>query len=486
MINYYRFYVQPSGSNLNAGSTTGDSAIFIASGDTDGISVFTPIDGTTPSNFVNVNDWCSVYLTSGATTGTFVGRVTSVSGGINGSIVFAANSGTGIITRDKCGIFPSGTNGTISLRCGGAWQGPTGNIGFPFNFVSSSLRNSSHLSSKTKILFKNGTYNISTGIVHNTPGPIFFEGYVESEGDLNESSVIKPIIMGPTTGTSFSLLKTLSVATQTSITNLQFENNGSIGSFALVVCDSLNSVFRWCVAKGGVRGGFETNSQVIFYECAAFNNAGLNALSTNSAGFYLGGAGAAVIRCVSIQNQSNAIGVTTDTPTFVMDNILQGGGRGVVSLASTAFVCRNNSIYNTKSHGIDLVNGSSSGICLIIENNTLGKISGYGITASSQLLKGGFLFNNVFGSGVYGCSLGTTNLDSEINNSIILPLNISPWINETNGNFSPSSIIRNLGRGKYQNVNTGSFSSTLTQSYPDAGAIQSFGSNGQVSYTFFD
>ncbi len=122
---YTEFYCQTTGDNLNAGSTTANGAVYTGVGDSDGTSVFTPSDGSTPASTVSVGDFASVYVTAGATVAVFIGRVTIVAAGVNGAIT--------VSTSAKSGTFPAASSGahTITCKTGGAWKGPNSAVSFP-------------------------------------------------------------------------------------------------------------------------------------------------------------------------------------------------------------------------------------------------------------------------------------------------------------------------------------------------------------------
>ena len=63
-MSYTDFYMQTTGSNLNAGSTTSDAAVYTSTGGNfDGTSVFTPTDGSTPASSIAVGDYVALYNT---------------------------------------------------------------------------------------------------------------------------------------------------------------------------------------------------------------------------------------------------------------------------------------------------------------------------------------------------------------------------------------------------------------------------------------
>ncbi len=77
---FTEFYVQTTGSNLNAGSTADNAAPFTYAAGTfvQSTRVFTVASGNPQSDGVTVGMFASIYTTAGATVATFVGRVSAV------------------------------------------------------------------------------------------------------------------------------------------------------------------------------------------------------------------------------------------------------------------------------------------------------------------------------------------------------------------------------------------------------------------------
>src|SRR4051812_29003552 len=113
---FTEFYCQTTGSNVNAGSTTNNSAAYTATnGNWDGTSLYVPTDGSTPASSVNVGDFASVYI-DGATLAVYVARVTVVAAGVNGTITLS--------TTAVAGTAPTSSATARTIKVGGAWAGP--------------------------------------------------------------------------------------------------------------------------------------------------------------------------------------------------------------------------------------------------------------------------------------------------------------------------------------------------------------------------
>jgi hypothetical protein len=168
--------MQTTGNDLNAGSTNADTAVYTSTGGNfDGVSVFTPTDGSTPANSVNVGDYADVYNT-GDTTARYVAKVATVAAGVNGAIT--------LDTTIVYGTVPTSNNGSRNIKTGGAWASLA---------VVSPLFASVAVPQSTRINVKAGTYaNTSTGRTFGSPGtatkPIWWRGYKTSIGDQDTNN----------------------------------------------------------------------------------------------------------------------------------------------------------------------------------------------------------------------------------------------------------------------------------------------------------
>src|SRR5690348_12581987 len=91
---FTEFYCDPvNGLDINAGSTTAAATHTATNSNwSTATKIYTPTDGSTPTTYVNVGDWVSIYV-DGATTAVFVARVTAVAAGVNGGITVAGTTG---------------------------------------------------------------------------------------------------------------------------------------------------------------------------------------------------------------------------------------------------------------------------------------------------------------------------------------------------------------------------------------------------------
>jgi hypothetical protein len=165
------FYITNNGSNLNSGSTSGASAAYTSSsGNWDGTSIFTPTDGSTPANTVNVNDFVSIYNGSPAGTA-YVAQVTAVGAGVNGTIT--------VSTTVKLGTAPATNSGSMTCKDGGSWN--------DFGIVAT-LFTAGTVGMSTRVNIKAATYantnNVRTfAMAGAATTPLQWRGYQSTIGD---------------------------------------------------------------------------------------------------------------------------------------------------------------------------------------------------------------------------------------------------------------------------------------------------------------
>lgn len=418
---YTEFYCDPvNGNNLNAGSTSG-SAAYTGVGDSDGTSVFTPSDGSTPASSVNVGDFASVYVTSGATVAVFVGRVTNVAAGVNGAIT--------VSTSAKSGTFPANSSGahTITCKVGGAWLGPNGSTTFPFSFITSAPTNVS--GNIVRVNFLNTIpYAVTAQVSINSgssTSSLVFQGYSSSPGDLGRAC-----IAGPQTGASFNMVSINGNGMLFADFNLSF--NGSTGSSSgMFVAGTGTTALR--VSVYGMRGhGINiTNGGTAIacetYHCNTSNTANIAGLTisasggvaincishdntgSNNNGFFLSSGDGTLINCISFANQ---VGLLIGTTTSVQHKVLGCSFVSNVSHGATAPTAQTPVVLED---------------CIFVSNGTGG--SGYGINVGST--NEAILIDCAF----YNNHDGTTN-GAGVNAIGTITLTGSPFNDSANGDFS--------------------------------------------------
>ena len=165
--------MQTTANDLNAGSTNADAAVYTStSGNWSTVTnVFTPTDGSTPANSINVGDYVSIFINAAAQTG-FVAQVTNVAAGVNGGITVSATV--------VYGTAPTTNSGSRSLKAGGAWASLS-----PLNsFGATTVPQSTRINVKAGT-YANTTNNRTVTLVGATTTPLWVRGYKSSPGDLD-------------------------------------------------------------------------------------------------------------------------------------------------------------------------------------------------------------------------------------------------------------------------------------------------------------
>ncbi len=452
-----------NGSNLNAGSTNTAAVYTSAGGDSDGTSVFTPNDGSTPASTVSVGMFGSVYVTAGATIATFTGRITTVAAGVNGAITFS--------TTAKSGTFPAASAGahTISIAVGGYWKGPNAAVGFPFNFITAVQTNVA--GDPVRVNFVNtATYTITAAITHSLIGSVKFQGMTASAGDGGRAT-----IDGGTSGSGYSLLTVSNNIV--AVEDMIFQNNGTAtgGAGNGLIFSGLGCIARRVIANNIRNSGFSSSGAGnVYVECETYACC-LNNGATSRA-FDLNGNGVTALRCYSHDNVGNAssgfyIGQSCSLTDCVADSngqygyyLNSGSGQN-----SALYNC---DAYNNTSDGVHLTNASSNPMSCYIENCNLVKNGGFGINNAGTGGRTGYVVNCGFGAGTQVNTSGQTSLPGSIvvSGSVTYATDVTPWRAPTTGDFSIIlGTAKFAGRGAFvetDGTNTG------TVAYPDIGAAQ--------------
>jgi hypothetical protein len=398
---FTEFYCQSGGSNLNAGSTNSNTAAYTSTnGSWNSVTnIFTPTDGSTPSNSVNVGDYASVFLDA-ATTGVYVARITNVAGGVNGAITLS--------TTIHAGTTPSTSATGRSIKVGGAWKGPNGTDGsIAFKALIGTLRPT--LSDTVRINCKNDAVYSITAAIGSQAGSVslVIQGYSSTPGDGGIA-----ILDGGTTGASYALWD---VNGGVSIIDFEFRNNGASGSASGITAGMAGGFFYRCIfhdfmgsgldftgatgpaslisceayacnksntaAHGGFKAAQSTTAPTGFSYCTAHDNAGSNAF-----GFRIFNSNVA-FSCTADSNgghgfEFNAISSPRHQMTMIQCDSIDNGGAGAKSLSS-----------------------SSQDTLWFIKDCNFTSNTGYGIDGGAAQNINGFITNCTFSSN----GLGNTN-----------------------------------------------------------------------------
>lgn len=470
---FTEFCCRSGGSNLNAGTRTGNStepgtsaSFTYASGNwVASTGVFTVASGNPSTDGVAVGDFASVYADGSTVTG-FVGRVTAVSS-TTITVSLTAKSGTA----------PTDGTGNRTLKIGGAWAGPSGATAFPFGFIEQGLKNTTGNSPRVN-LKNDQTYSITAAMTHSgatgasQAAMMTFQGYTSSYGDGGKAT-----IDGGTSGASYVLLTISGTTASVHLEDLCLQNNGATGS-----ADATAAIASACrLVVNSVRGSGLVVASGTISECEAYSCNQSN--SSAKAGFYLSAATA--IRCISHDNSgSNTDGFIGDSGTIVYIRCISdtNGRRGFScafnGVIATLFGCDS---YNNGSHGIVISEASSTRSVYNVENCNLVKNGGYGIQGSvgGTIGHSGRIRNNAYGAGTQANALGATNFPAS-NPSEVAPVTyasgVTPWTDPASGDFRISlAAAKAAGRGSFTQTQA-SYGGTV--GYPDIGAAQSQGGGG--------
>lgn len=461
---YTEFCCRSGGSNLNAGTRTGNSTVpgttasfTYASGTwVAATGVFTVASGNPSTDGVAVGDFASVYP-DGSTVAVFIGRVTARD----------ATTITVSLTI-KSGTAPTNGTNNRTLKIGGAWAGPSGAVSFPYNFISDTLLASG--STVNRVNFKNDiTYSITSAITHGN-NATRFQGFTSTYEDGG-----KCIIDGGTSGVSFILLTYSGNVCEWWDTI--FQNNGASGSATGVKVSGHRSQWVRCVFAN-VRGngwddsGAGTGAKLI--ECEAY---GCNQSNTsNSGGMAMtGGSGHSFTRCISHDNTGNAaVGfrVSVNSPCIFNECIADSNGSDGFSVNTQVLQLTRCDSYNNGGSGLAITNGSSP-MCFIASSNFI-KNTAYGIQSTTGSSFYGMISNCGFGSGTQANGSGTINSSgnecTQISN-ITYAANVTPWVDPANGDFRINlTAAKSAGRGTFTQT-AASYAGSV--GYPDIGSNQS-------------
>lgn len=459
---FTEFCCKSGGSNLNAGTRTGNSTepgtsadFTYASGTwVSATGVFTVASGDPSADEVAVGDFASVYA-DGASVTTLIGRVT------------ARTSTTITVSMTaKAGTTTDGTSNR-TLKIGGAWQGPNNASGFPSTLLLSSLTNtSSHI---PRVNYKNDqTYSISAGIADASTAA--FQGYASTYGDGGRAT-----IQGQA-GASFILWSTSGSNTRRWIADLIFDAENFTSGSSIGITVAQGNAYR-CVVKGARGSGYVISTWAMFDECEAYNCNRNN--STLSGGFAVSNGLTGIFnRCISHHNAgSNTDGFWTyglsSVACFTNCIAWANGKRGFSNDGGsnnslTMFV--NCDAYNNVSHGIGAA--ALSSLVTSIINCNLIKNGGYGISGINSIVQ-----NCGFGSGTQANTSGTTVSTALETGSVTYASDVTPWTDPANGNFSIAlAAAKAAGRGAFTQTQGGYSFGTV--GYPDIGAAQAAASGG--------
>jgi hypothetical protein len=444
---FTEFYVQTSGSNLNAGSTADDAAPYSYAGGTfvRATGVFTPASGNPQTDGVAVGMFASIFTTAGATVAKFVARVTARDAT---TITVSTTAKSGAATDVSEGA------GEATCKVGGAWAGPSGAVLFPLTFATSTLMEAT--GNPPRVNIKSGTtYSVTATVAFASPNVMTWQGYTTTVGDGGRATLSS----GVTTATNFTSANSNAgiVFADLIFASTQATDNRSL----LSVSGGL--VYR-CVATGARLHGFvsaDPAAPTIFVECESYGNG----TSVNCHGFLLGTVGTCV-RCIAHDNAGMGYSITYQGVTLV-DCIADSNGSDGINSGASVAICGCD-LYNNTGDGIHLSPGVSAAV--YVSNCNFIKNGGYGINATYDYIISGCFVNCGFGAGTQANTSGATSgihALAEIG-TITYAANVTPWTDPANGDFTLAlAAAKGTGRGAFTQT-AASYAGTTSK--PDIGA----------------
>lgn len=490
---FTEFYVQTTGSNMNAGSTATDTAtVTYTGGDWDASTdVFTAAVGADMTE-AQVGRWASVYYdgdTSPTANQYLVARITAVDSGartVTLSTTARALLGTEVATS---------TSDDRSLKIGGAWAGPSGTSDFPLGFNTSALVNAS--GDPHKLWIKGGTaYSVSDNIAANDGG-IFIEGYTSATGDGGYAE-----INGQASGTPF-IVMTLT-GTGTRWANIDFNGNhdasgaaaSAAGNYVVSVTATGNHFYR-CRFRNGYRaglnaggsgdtaanmyeeclvelnqfddandfGGANVGEESIFIRCrftrnGAVRHANHSAAGGDSAGVKLensAGEPVTFINCTFDRNAGDGIETTSGTP-------------GAFHVTRSIFYDNGDS--TESGDGIDTAGSTGTTAVMMLITDSIFVNNGlYDIRGDSSIYYPMARKCAFFGAG----TASTLNLNSSFVTESVT-ITGDPFVDAAEGDFdldntaNEGAALRGAGIGTLPANSSGDTGTTL--GYPDVGPVQ--------------
>lgn len=459
-------YCRSGGDNLNSGSTTNVAAINTYAGGTfvRATGVFTPASGDPVADGVTNGAWASIYTTAGATVATCVGLVTNVS--------------TTTITISQVALAGAVANvseaaAASTCKIGGAWKGPNAAVSFPFGFATAQMTNNPTIYPRVNFM-ADATYVISAAMTHSLNGPIRFQGYTATPGDLGKATI------DDTTAGAGIVLLTVSGG-NVDLLDFIFANTGATSSTpaAGINLSGASCTFSRVVIHDVRATGIAVGSVSILVECEAYTCNKANAAQT--AGFSLT-SGARALRCISHDNSTaNGAGFVLGSSSVAVGCIADSNGtNGFLLNSGSCLIMQGCDAYNNGGHGAEIFLATAGAYS--IENCNFVKNGGWGIT-SSATLRNGRIVNCGFGAGTEANALGNINGTGAINETgtVNYANNVTPWVDPANGDFRITlTAAKSAGRGAFTQT-ASSYAGTVA--YPDIGAAQATDTNSVSSAT---
>lgn len=395
---FIELYMQTTGSDMNAGSTTDDAAaVTETNGDWGNAAAnrFTAASGT-PFSAVSVGEWASIYADGTTSGAVYVAQVTAVNG---------SGASIDLSTTAIYGTAPATGASGKSCKVGGAWASLA---------IFTSLFSSVTLSASTRINVKAGTYaNTTTGRQVQSSGtaakPGWIRGYNTTPGDIDSDRTLTMPLVTFTSGEfgiygSYWLISGISVSStrsfkafsietsQSRAWRCKFENtNAEADSYAASHANG-TAQYQECFFKATSTATYVfavTGNACEFTDCV-FTGGGIG-LNITGGGFSSNDH-PKVVRCVFRSCGADGIKIVTSLFTLIIDGCTfrSNGGDGIdVAVALSAMGSIKNCIFDQNGgYGINYSVGSNTNLVFRSNNsfysNTSGKENGFGDSPSLE------------------------------------------------------------------------------------------------------
>lgn len=449
-------YMQTTGSNLNAGTTTSDtSAQTYASGTLATVTTtvtFTVASGNPVSDGVVVGDWVSLYP-NGSTVTPFVSKVTAVT-----TTTIVCDS-----VANKFGVVPADGVLTRTAKTGGAW-------GWGTSTIIGTLFSTANVVIPTRVNVKAGTYANTTtvksfGTGGATTTPLMWRGYktVIGDQDGNFQAVAGTDIPSFTFTTGYMQINV-------GATHIMFQNMDITGAEVTATVGQLH-----------VNGGAFTGENVRVTNTAAnANSTGLrsNAINCTYIGCYIKATTTAATACQFVTGAGmqdtyiggGIIGLQISGTSRVIRCILDSPAGDAITSTGPNIDLLNSTIYSPLGNGINFISGF--GNCSVV-NCYFDSVNQAAKTAITNTSGTATDTIRVAGNTYYNCTATTAGLgdfptfsDTTVASSLLT--------NPGSLNFS----IKPLGWG----IGFPAYFANLTafRSFTDPGAVAHFGVAGPL------
>lgn len=376
-MSFTNLYLQTSGNDMNAGSSTADTADVTQTNGSWDITADTFIAASgTPFSAVTTNDWVSIYADGTTSGAVYVAQVTAVGG---------SGANVTLSTTAKYGTKPAAGATGKSAKVNGAWASLA---------VVTSLFASVAVPAATKVNIKAGTYANTTtarafGSAGLTTGPLWWCGYKTTPADMDTVETVARV-----DGTDIPLI-TFSTGALTITGNHQMFSNISVTA-----------------ARSGTACSV-TGLNVLLFRCRSENTTANSA----SSAYATSGNGSKAVQCWFKATTTSTRCVNVSIVTQLVGCVMIGGLAGVELNGSVPLVVASCAFRSQAGSGIVL---TSSPTALLILGCTFKAPAAAGVlftlVPTSFGLIAGCLFDTCGTYGINNNSGANTNFVTRLAN----------------------------------------------------------------------